>query len=156
MPFAGQIIRALDFPPTAWAEQQANEDNFGHADWQTGANVCGMSFMAPTSGRGTIFFHCRFGSIGSPATNANVSIHIRAGSTVGAGTTIPGGIPSEDDSLENPAPGVNTTTNRLGAATLRHLTGLTAGNTYNAVMVHQVVSGTATIFHRTMLWVPSP
>lgn len=152
MPFAGQTIKALDFTPMVFVDEGANETDFSNTTFETGATVVGISFMVPTSGRGTVHWYARFGS--SSADNANVSIHVRTGSTINAGTTVSG--PSENDSLENPGPGTDTTANRLGAGAFRPLSGLVAGDTYNIVMVHSVGSGTATIFHRAIQWVPSP
>lgn len=154
MPFAGQTIRALDFVPSVSTEEAANETGFSGITFVTGATVCGISFIAPTSGAGTIWWYCRFGSIDPSATNANVSIHVRTGATINSGTDI--SLSSEDSSLENSSAGIDSTENRLGAAMFRPLANLIAGQSYNAVMEHQVATGTATIFHRAMMWQPSP
>lgn len=155
MPFAGQTIRALDFAPPVYVETGANENDFSNTDWSPGNTVCGISFIAPTSGLGTVSWFCRFGSIhATTATNANVSIHVRTGAVINAGATI--SLPTEDTSLENPAAGTDSIDNRLAAGAFRHLTGLVAGSAYNAVIEFQVASGTATIFHRSLLWTPSP
>lgn len=111
----------------------------------TAATICGVSFVAPPSGKVKIFWNAEASNSG--ASFSLTSPQVATGSTVGSGTVI---LAADDARTINVT---GTTTDRHGASTT--CTGLTAGSTYNVALYHRVGSGTGTFLRREVIVSPS-
>jgi hypothetical protein len=108
------------------------------------ANILGVTFTAPQSGKIGIFWSTS-SSNGSSPNVAQTSPSVRTGSTIGSGTVVQAsGAALATTSIAN---------SRVGNFT--EVTGLTAGNTYNVALEHRAFSaGTATFLEREVTVVP--
>ena len=150
MPRAGQIIRALDFAGYASVLNTNAESGVTSTSFITGTSVCGVTFVAPTSGQVKISWAARI-EVNTSTVRGLVSIEVRDGGTVGSGTVI-----AAASALSALEIGVSTDI-RLEAAIFRDLTGLTAGATYNVQTMHAVAGvGNADILTRRILVEPIP
>lgn len=150
MPQAGDTIRALDFPPSAWAEEAANISVVSDTFTTAGGPLCGLTFVAPISRSGTIHIGLFGDSDNATPVGAMVSVTVRTGGVIGAGTLHqPAGIAYSVTKGEAGEP------DAAGGVAV-DVTGLVPGATYNAVLEHQRAggAGTGSIFHRTIKWVP--
>jgi hypothetical protein len=110
----------------------------------TAAGLCGVSFVAPQSGKVLIHWAARLGN-GSSPNRADCSPAIRAGSTVGSGTSFQAA--GDGTSITSIASA------RIGASTV--VTGLTPGDTYNVSLEQRSFSaGTTTVGDREVTVVP--
>lgn len=116
----------------------------GYTTALTPANICGVSFTAPQSGKVRITWSASL-SNSNPPNIAQCSPGIRTGATVGSGTVVQ-------------AAGGNvhitaTTNMRAGAST--EVTGLTPGTVYNVALEQRAFSaGTATFDSREVSVAP--
>lgn len=108
------------------------------------ANICGTSFVAPTSGKVLITWRATL--VNSGANYSSCSFEIRAGSTVGAGTVF---LASADERTIS-----TDSTTYEGQGASEYVSGLTPGATYNVFLTHRVVAGTQTVLRRTVGAVP--
>lgn len=101
----------------------------------TSAGFCGVSFVAPPSGKVTILF-----ATASYNPSANVdnktAVQVHQGGVIGSGTVQ---YAATDNNMILTNVAANLATRQGGFASV---TGLTAGNTYNAVMAHKCSAGT--------------
>lgn len=127
MPQAGQIIRALDFPPTVYARQA---DPIAHTSSSLvpTSPACGAAFMAPTSGRVLITFAVRWDPAAA-ADRMEADVEVREGSAAGA--VVRGASTNYDGSIdiESATSGANLHDNQPGWAWVE---GLTPGAVYYA------------------------
>jgi hypothetical protein len=114
----------------------------------------GVSFVAPPSGMVRVDWSARF-QTNTINTRSGVSTQIATGSTLDAGVVVANGTASDGNALENnndPAGGANT---RLQAGMWRWVTGLTPGDTYNAVVKFRMLSaGNGDIYNQRILVTP--
>lgn len=120
------------------------------ATMASGSGPPGVAFVAPPSGKVTILFATA--GFNSGANDNKTSVQVREGGTVGSGTVVYG--------VDNTAMD-NDMILFTGAATYRigsviEVTGLTAGNTYNARMLHRVSAGTGSFLFRKLKVIPDP
>ena len=110
------------------------------------ANICGTSFVAPTSGKVLVTWRCTL--VNSGANYTACSYSIASGSTVGSGTTFQAADDSRTVSTDS------TTFEGQGAS--EYVSGLTPGATYNVFLMHRTSNGasTATFLRRTVGVVP--
>lgn len=108
------------------------------------ANICGVSFTAPASGKVLITWRMALSNSGSGFTAC--SPQIAAGSTVGSGAVF---LAADDArTLSTDA----ATFEGQGATLL--VTGLTAATVYNVALYHRVASGTGTYLRREVNVIP--
>jgi hypothetical protein len=110
----------------------------------TPANICGVAFRAPTSGKVLILWVSELTNTGANFTL--VSPEIREGVTVGSGTIVLAA--STDRTIRNDS----TTNHRYGASYLH--SGLTPGADYNVALNHQVAAGTGAFVRREVQVIP--
>jgi hypothetical protein len=147
MPAAGDFILAVDFPDAAHAEQNADETGFSNTTYGGGSNACGVAFVAPTSGRVRVDWYAYFESNG--AQQVYVSAAVRQGGVIGSGTVV-------EAATDTRCLTSQTAADDRAGGMYRYISGLTAGQTYNARVEHRVDSGggTGDMFNRTILVTP--
>lgn len=111
----------------------------------TGGTACGVVFVAPPSGKVTIFNNS--GMLNSGISYCFCAIQIRTGGSIGSGTLVL--TASDDESIYF-----------LGSNDIRHsmsrlMTGLTAGSTYNVQQLFRVTGGTGTFNRKHLVVQPS-
>lgn len=138
MPYAGQIIRALDVAGDAYDFETAN-DTSTSTSYVTGT-VHGVAFVAPTSGSVWISFGGLVGSnTATLGVRAAMSDYVRTGDTVGSGTDV---LTSADDRAIKYYNASTTAGFRYVYGSVSHkLEGLTPGSTYNVTTVFRAVTG---------------
>lgn len=146
MPAAGQIIRAADFPDAKTADQATDETGFSSTSYSPGSNVCGTTFVAPTSGRVMVQWFARYESNGTNFTF--VSAAVRTGGVIGSGSVVAAA--SDGVAIETAA---GTDVNQQYPM-YRFVSGLTGGSTYNAQVEMKVNTGTSDIFDRNITVIP--
>jgi len=140
-------VAALESPTavTVQAEQTAAITGISSTSYTTtGGAVCGISFIAPPSGK--VLIHIA-AELDNTASVTLVSFRLGTGSTIGAGTVILS--PSDDRSISN----TGSDQTRYGVPYL--VTGLTAGGEYNVRLEHRTTpGGTATVSRRLLIVEP--
>jgi len=128
-------------------EEGTNITAFTNTVFQGGTpDICGLTFVAPASGKGYMHWHARLSS--NTANTAMVSVALRTGGTIGSGTVVHAA--SVDWAVETPNNG------REQSAMMRPVSGLTPGNTYNIRVEHAMNGGgDGTVFFRSATWIPS-
>lgn len=147
--YGGQPLTATDLNMTA----SSNADSTSRTTTSTGftstlspANICGVAFTAPPSGKVELKWSSACSNSSSPNT-AICAPAVRTGSVVGSGSTFM----AADDARSI----WYSTTNgpRFGAST--SVTGLTAGVVYNVALEHRSNSaGTSTFQAREVIVTP--
>lgn len=124
---AGQIIRALDFPPTVYARQSAVIAHTSSSLVPT-SPACSATFVAPTSGRVLITFSVRWDPEAA-ADRMEADVEVREGSASGA--VVRGASVNFDGSIdiESATSGAALHDNQPGWAWVE---GLTPGDVYYA------------------------
>jgi len=142
MPLAGQIIRALDFPDASSSAEDTSgtTTSVTFTPTLTGGTACGLTFIAPTSGRVLVSNSCRL--LNSGANDSYCGWFMRTGSSIGSGTTVVA--TSNNRSVQH-----NGTVNSSQGKT-RLVTGLTAGDTYNVQQEFKVSAGTGTFAEKDL------
>lgn len=141
---AGNIIYASDVLMTT----AQNSDTTARTTTSTAftttlspAQICGVAFVAPPSGKVTIEWGCGVQNSSSPQLSV-CSFAIRAGSVVGSGVSFQ----ASDDGR------AITSLAFIRAGATSEVTGLTPGDTYNVALEHRVASsGTGTFSNRSVL-----
>lgn len=125
--------------PDSFENEQAASDTSVSTSYTTAdMTTCGTSFTAPASGKVLITISARVDNSG--ANSAYVSFRVGTGTTLNAGTSVVAA--ADAQALEN----FNTNQFMCGRAFL--VTGLTSGDSYNAVLLHRVTAGTITLENR--------
>lgn len=154
---SGSKVLSLD-APTVTTDGEPTDESFSNTSFDSGTNVCGMTFVAPTSGTVLVLWSCRMNA-DTGGTNHRVlcSVKVSTGGTIDSGTVVS---PASDDSaIESPETAASGTIgqSRLATAMFRVVSGLTAGATYNVVVQKKAaVSLTGTIFQRDVTVLPMP
>jgi hypothetical protein len=112
------------------------------------ANICGTAFVAPTSGKVFLAWHAEQANSGA-ASGAYTAASIRAGSTVGSGTSF---VAASDQNATLFLDSVATQFHHAGTNWL--ITGLTPGATYNVALEHRANAGTGTFQRREVSVIP--
>lgn len=144
---AGNIIYASDLLMTEVDSADATSRTTTSAGYTTTlspAQICGVAFTAPPSGKVSIEWGC--GVQNGTALNLGVcSFAVRAGSVVGSGTSFQ----ASDDGRSIGSQAF------INAGRQSTVTGLTPGTVYNVALEHRVNSGgTGTFSNRTVTVVP--
>lgn len=140
---AGTTILAQDITEEQFDDQGTSETGFTDTTYVAGANTCGTTFVAPTTGNVRIMWHARFES-NTAGERVTVSMEVREGGTIGSGTVVSAA--TDGASLESEA--------RLAAGMWRDIFGLTPGSTYNCRTMHRITGGNGDIFVRTIAVTP--
>ncbi len=146
MPTAGDEILVEDFT-TPVKDEQSTSGTTGSTSYTatlTGGTACGVSFVAPTSGRVMVLNASAM--VNSGANFSYCGFVLRTGSTVGSGTTITGAV--EDNSV------YISGTNEFRASDSYEIGGLTAGSSYNVQQAFKVNGGTGTFRRKRIIVVP--
>jgi hypothetical protein len=108
------------------------------------AGACGVAFVAPPSGKVTILY----GTAGfnSAANDNKTAVRVGTGATVGGGTSVYAA--TDNDMI------LFTGSATYGIGRVTEVSGLTAGDTYNAAMAHRVSAGTGSFLFRTIKVIP--
>lgn len=147
MPTAGQIIRAADFPAAASDAQgtSGTTTSTTFTPTLTGGTACGLTFVAPTSGKVLVTNASRLTNSG--ANESYCGWALRTGGTIGSGSSVFGSADARSV-LHN-----GTTFARKGADFL--VTGLTAGSTYNIQQEFRVSAGTGSFANKDLAVTPT-
>lgn len=141
---AGNIIYASDVLMTTTQTADTTARTTTSTTYTTvlsPAQVCGVAFVAPPSGKVTVEWGCGV-SNGTAPNLAVCSFAIRAGDVVGSGVSFQA---SDDGRAVTSQAFI-----RAGAAS--EVTGLTPGNSYNVALEHRVANtGTGTFSNRSVL-----
>lgn len=150
---AGTTILALDTPPTQFFTQGNDELAFTSQTYIPGASSCGVTFVAPTTGRVKVNWHSRFQSNTTGPVRTALTVQIREGATVGSGTIVE--TASDAHALETPQDDPAGGNTRQGEGTFRIISDLTPGQTYNAQLMHRMMgAGNGTVFDRSISVTP--
>jgi hypothetical protein len=154
MPGAGSKVLASDTPASVEDTEIADEVAFTSTSYTAGANSCGQTFTAPTSGVVVIFWGGRI-ETNSINVRVHLSVQVRTGAVIGSGTIVSDN--SDESSLETgqPPSGGTGPETRIQASRHRRVSGLTAGAVYNVQTMHKVsVAGNGTIYLRDLCVFP--
>lgn len=147
MATAGQIVKAADFPDLATDTQDASGTSTAtsYSTVLTGGTACGVTFVAPTSGKVNI--HNTGQAVNSTAANsARIGHTLRTGGSIGSGTVVQ----AADDARALTVVG----TDPMAATRITPITGLTPGATYNVQQAFRVSAGTGTYSNKSLSVVP--
>lgn len=112
----------------------------------TTAGTCGVAFVAPPSGKVTIWFHTA--GFNSGANDNKTAVRVGTGAVVGSGTEFYAA--TDNDMI------LFTGATTYGSSSFAEVSGLTPGNTYNACMAHRVGAGTGSFVFRSIKVIPDP
>src|SRR4051794_39125410 len=147
-PAAGSNLTAvaLDAMVADWASNfdvtSRTTTSAGYTETLTPAGLCGIAFVAPTSGSVRIDWK---GDISANAAGVHaMSYELRTGSTVGAGTSVLVG--NDDRALRN-----DTNALLMDFGIFDVVTGLTGGSSYNVSLTQRTGAGTLTVARRLVL-----
>lgn len=148
MPRAGQRLMTLDRPAVVEDFQNDAYEINSTGDWGAGSlvvsgtyNDCAVTFTAPTSGTVECDFAGFLGKGGTGVSTVRVTPEVREGSTVGSGTVVHGPDFQRDIAATADGTGDNSSDN-LSLSNSFLLSGLVAGQVYNARLLHRGSSGT--------------
>lgn len=162
MPQGGDIVYASDInslvvPPPQQMAEPTNQSNFTNLTPSAGAQICGVAFTAPPSGRVLVQVEASLLlTAGTGGAYAYAGGFVRTGATLGTGGTIHD--PSQGEPAGRVSAGSGLNANVMAGASIMH-TGLTPGTVYNVVVVTWVQGGsggTYTVISRAVLAVPLP
>lgn len=145
MPFAGQIIRALDFPDSVEIRQTASDT----VNWDSYAATdpsCEGTFIAGTSGRGKLDLFVRVTTDGTEYIESSVEVREfdETGTIVHSPTEIDEGI--------DYFPATSLNQNADGWV---YIDNLVPGRTYWVQMQHKTATGDdVNVLEQVVLWVP--
>jgi len=116
----------------------------GYTTSLTTAGTCGVAFVAPPSGKVTIHFHTA--GFGTGTGSTKTAVRVGTTSSIGGGSTV---YAATDDNMI-----LFAGTAVYGIGNFAEVSGLTAGDTYNACMAHNVDAGTGQFLRRNIKVVP--
>ena len=148
---AGSTVSALDTPPTVWDRQDATVGSTASAVIGTsyatssgGSAVCGVAFVAPTTGRVLIHYAAE---LDNSSMVTLVSPRVGTGATVGSGTEVVS--PQDQTAISN------TGTNQVRCGATLPVDGLIPGATYNVALAHRVTGGNGAVSRRIVTVAPA-
>jgi len=141
---AGSPVSEGDTPPTVKDQQDATVTSTS-TTFEAGSSVCGVAFIAPTTGRVLVKWK---GQLDNTTSGTLLSYRIGTGETVGGGTELV----SPSDIRAITMVGVDQVA--FGAEDL--VEGLEPGDVYNVQLMHRTTSGgSATINRRWVIVAPA-
>ncbi len=153
MPGSGSKIFAADTPAAVQAADSTDELGFTSTTYTAGTVTVGVSFTAPTSGTVLVWWGARV-EANTASRSVLVSVEVREGATVGAGTVVSAA--SDDSAIESPQDAAAGAATRLQVSRHRLVTGLTAGMPYTVRTMHKIsASGNGDVFARDVAVLPS-
>lgn len=108
------------------------------------AGTCGVAFVAPPTGKVTIYYATA--GFNSGANDNKTAVRVGTGATVGAGTEVYAA--TDNDMI------LFTGSVTYGIGAFTEVSSLTAGSTYNACMAHRVSAGTGSYLFRRIKVIP--
>ena len=148
---SGDIVKTLDEAPSNGAADSTTV-NITLTTYAQSSPTFGVTFVAPTSGKVKVTFRARF-ECKVNSSRCTVSAEVASGTTIGAGAVVAAA--TDDEALETTQNSTAATTpaqTRINAAQYRYVTGLTAGASYNAYIVHKGFAASGgTIYSRGIL-----
>lgn len=134
---AGAIIREDDRPAAAFASDETGISNISNTTYAAGTPVVELTFTAPTSGRVWVFIGGGMRD-GGTATNIGVWMapEIRLGSVSGA-------VVLAADAEDRGVGSLRNKNQYHYYSRMTRVTGLTAGATYYARVMHRVTTGSS-------------
>lgn len=154
---AGSKILAGDFPSVT-TDTEPTDETISATSFASGTNVCGMTFVAPTSGTVVVLWSVRMNAdTGGANHRVLCSVKVSTGGTIDSGTVVSAA--SDDSAIESPETAASGTIgqSRIACSMFRVIAGLTAGSTYNAVVQTKVaVALSGTVFQRDVTVIPMP
>jgi hypothetical protein len=157
VPAMGDKVKAGDFPQAKSAHDGTDELAFTSTSYTKGGTTVGVTFVAPTTGRVLLFWHARMENNGTAANcRTIISIEVATGGTIGSGSVVSAA--DDDSAIETTLGAAGGEQSRMEACMYRFVSGLTAGNTYNAYTMHKThnASGSGDIFTRGVVALPLP
>lgn len=156
---SGSKVAALDAPPGVTDTEPTDESGWTNTTFDSGTNVCGQTFIAPTSGNVLILWSCRMNAdTGGANHRVLCSVKVSTGATIDSGTVVSAA--SDDSAIESPETAASGTIgqSRIAAGMWRFVSGLTPGQTYNVVVQKKcaTTSMTGSIFQRDVSVVGLP
>ena len=147
---AGSTVKALDTPVTV-TDAEPGSYTFTNTTFGVGTTGgtyadCGVSFVAPTTGRVMLHYAGEL-SNNNGLSRTQVAPVVRTGGTVGSGTVVLAA--SQDEAVQV----FGTTPHRTGVSTL--VSGLTPGDPYNVRLEHRVDGNQGTALRRRVTVVPA-
>jgi hypothetical protein len=141
MAFTGDLVTAV----ATNSFTEASGGSTGSTSYVSVGSICGIAFVAPASGRVMVFFASAL--FNSGANDNKCTVQVNNGGVVGAGSTFR-------------APVDNDMILFQGAVAERGMSfadvsGMIAGNTYNAFVVNKAGAGTTTSLYRSISVVPT-
>ena len=146
-------VQRIDSPTAVTVQaEELSVFSFTNTAAQAGTAVCGLTFVAPPSGKVVVTVSGNISS-GQDGNAAILSYEVRTGSTIGSGTVVLG--PDYRRAVHS-SRAVNTgAVASIGASHARLLSGLTSGATYNARTMHWInPGGGGTVDARALLIQP--
>lgn len=132
---------------------EGTDENITSLTYVVGTATCGVTFVAPPSGLVRVDWHARFEST-TIAIRSLVSVAVAEGGVLNAGTVVSAAGDGSALETSTDSTGGGSLT-RLEAAMFRPVDGLTAGETYNAVVKMRVTAaGTMAVFDRSIMVTP--
>lgn len=150
---AGTKVRALDYPESKFTSSTTFITGFTNiTNFSQSPSLLGVIFRVPSSGRVAVHWSAHIE--GSPSALTHVSVDVRTGSTLGAGTTVSN---STFSSSVSTGSDVSDIASRMQCANYRLVSGLNPNSEYNAVLEWAVeLGGYGNIFYRSILVQPLP
>lgn len=146
-------VAAIDALVVVTDTEATDETGFTSTSFTGGGTPCGIAFTAPPSGIVVVLFHCRAES-NTIGVSVHTSVAIREGVTVGSGTVVSAA--TDEQGLQSQTDASGGANQRSAAGTFRVISGLTAGNSYNAqVEFRMATAGNGDIFDRSVAVIPS-
>lgn len=128
------------YPTSVTNTQEASDTSTSTSYTTADMTTCGVAFTAAESGKALISFAAQIDNSGANSTY--VSFRVGTGSTLNAGSSVVAA--ADAQSLEN------FNTNQFMGGRTFLVTGLTGGDSYNAVLLHRVTAGTGTLENRVI------
>jgi hypothetical protein len=110
------------------------------------AGVCGVAFVAPPSGKVTVLF--RTSGFNSGANDNKTAVRVGTTNVIGGGVEVYAA--TDNDMI------LFTGASTYGIGSMVEISGLTAGDVYNACLAHRVGAGTGSFLFRSIKVIPDP
>lgn len=146
---AGTVITGTDAPETKLHFQATGETGVTSTSYAAGANVCGIDFIAPTTGRVLVIWGAEIDNDTAGVVSA-LSFELRTGSSVGSGSVVASYEAQDEWTLAHRGQ------NQYSAGVERPVEGLTPGSAYNVRTMHRVTGGTGSFIRREIIVQPLP
>lgn len=145
------ILGTISVSAIGTVQDEATTDETVTASYAAGTEICGVSFVAPPSGK-VIISVSGFIRTSVVGNQVFLSYEVRQGSTIGSGTVQQAA--SDTYAVVNSLAVVASGPSELGGSHRRMVSGLTAGSSYNARTMHRGTATNGGVNHRVLLVEP--